>query len=270
MSRRAFTLVELAIVLSVVSVVAAYVVPDFIEMARTNLAEKAAKDMLQIQEASRWFLHDKAEEVGDAERGKWPGELMTPKGFGRPAPCTSCCGGPRGELVSSQYLNDGDFTNPWGTPYQLTLERRGAGEHQDCQLVVSTTVPAGVAGVIRTYLPDARCDVLEADATLCPGTAGTNEDRCCSRTVKPGYEASLQALVPLACDQLQGAEWDIGVTGEGECNTQANLTPLEGGNCYWSTEGLFCRDGYVIMGGRRVSCGKGCEATESYCCKAMF
>ena len=66
--QRAFTLVELAIVLAVISIVAAYITPDFIELARTGMAERAAADLLHLQDGARWFYHESPGASGDPGR----------------------------------------------------------------------------------------------------------------------------------------------------------------------------------------------------------
>ncbi len=259
-ARDGFTLVELGIILAVIAVGMAYVAPDFVEMARGELSTRAAKEMSNITNASKWYYMNASRDPAfdhpiDRNKLRWPGE-------GEPVRCVQkgFPHDPESELIAGQYLEASAFTNPWGNPYDLSLQLGAGGTWESCKLVIATNVPETVAGEIKTYMPMAVCDKVDG-AGACPGGAPAGQDRCCAKIVRPGQEATLQEWIQPAnmCDIMMGGELD---PGTGKCDVRGDWDFTI---CHASKTN--CRDGYVAVGNYRVGCGKYCQETWLRCCK---
>jgi prepilin-type N-terminal cleavage/methylation domain-containing protein len=141
-TRRGFTLVELAIVLSVAAVLTAVIVPDMIEAARARMASRAAEDMARIQDAAKWFfLHS------DPVKGQelWPGEVATGTCNGTPAQVQAA-------LINAGYISNADLVNPWGQRYEIDLVFDT--DPTQCFLRVGTPVPYDAQFIMLEYSPN--------------------------------------------------------------------------------------------------------------------
>jgi len=204
-AQRGFTLIELGIVIAITAVIAAVVVPDFIEMARNQLAKKAAVQVADLLEGARWSFHRTAVTADDPSAALWPGESTVGQ----------CPGG----VDPLDFLGpEGQALNPWGKEFHGRL-RQGAAHGgppadarenyalngpgpdgngpdiinpgaRNCALMITTEVPARVATVFQTYLPGAGC------GGGCPGGgASPGFVICCSQIPKPGIAASLSNAI---------------------------------------------------------------------------
>lgn len=191
--RRGFTLIEMAVVVAIVAILAAAFIPDLIEAARTRMAEKAAEDVGKIQSAAQWYFAESVN-LGAPDEGRWPGEGTSPLSavngnrtcVARAAPDSA-----QDQLIADGYLQPAAFANPWNTPYFVRLTPGAAVPTEVCAFSVSTALPTVIANSFRSFLPQAACvpnnDCLAAAAV--PGTS------CCTSTIpKPGAEASFKYL----------------------------------------------------------------------------
>lgn len=113
---RGFTLVELAIVLAILAVLASAVAPVGIRQVEVRYAQRTGREITAIQEAAKWYYVD--------TRG-WPGAID--------------------QLRAGGYLSASwPAATPWGDPYTLSA----AGT----TLSVSAEVPAGLEGVVTQFL----------------------------------------------------------------------------------------------------------------------
>lgn len=114
---RGFTLLEMAVVLAVLASIATAAIPYFIRQAEIAAANKTAKEISTIQEASKWYyVSNKA----------WPPSVDT--------------------LKSTGFLNPSwAGTNPWGNTYFISSI--------GTSLTVTTYVPDSVGGVLTRALP---------------------------------------------------------------------------------------------------------------------
>jgi prepilin-type N-terminal cleavage/methylation domain-containing protein len=185
---RGFTLIELAVVLAIISILLSVAVPDFIESARNRMAERTARDITLIQDAAKWYFVEvaPAESPGQAH---WPGEdnhsstVCAPE---VPAPGTSARS-PMRVLLEAGYLRnpEGDLAtplrNPWGADYVISLDAQPAASPATCNLRVETSgIPNSLRGILEALLPQPRCEDETADTV-----------RCSSVIPRPGGEASV-------------------------------------------------------------------------------
>ena len=181
---RGFTLIELGIVIAVTSILAAVIVPDFIEMARNRAGKESARQVEELEEAAKSFYHEMAVAAGnDPMAAAWPGE----------SPPHSCDGGNSlSALLSWSSMDPSKGKNPWKKDLTMALVRDpGGGVLADvnCRLQVTTMVPLVVTGVVDTYLPGARC------GASCPGEADAGFAICCHSIQKPGIEVAIMSTL---------------------------------------------------------------------------
>jgi prepilin-type N-terminal cleavage/methylation domain-containing protein len=114
---RGFTLLETAVVLAALSLIATGALPYFIRLAEIAAAQKTAKETATIQEAAKWYyVNYKA----------WPASV--------------------GTLQSAGFLNPAwPAINPWGSGYSISSS--------STSLTVTTYVPDSVGGVLTRALP---------------------------------------------------------------------------------------------------------------------
>lgn len=192
-SRRGFSLIELAIVLAVLAILATALTPSVVESMRSRMAEKAAADVSALQDAAKWYFVESAP-AERPEESRWPGQVNS-FGSNSYAECrtgTSSTQTPRIQLTNGGYTNPRAFSNPWGSEYELTLSG-----NPGCSLIISTNLPAEVAGAFQSFLPAAACETGPGNPT-CPGEPPPGGARCCSRIPKPGGEASVLAALKKA------------------------------------------------------------------------
>jgi prepilin-type N-terminal cleavage/methylation domain-containing protein len=181
-----FSLIELGVVIAVGGILAAAILPDVIEAARTRMAEKAAQDVAHIHDASKWFFEESG--AASVANARWPGEVNA-SNVPTPGQCRTGTGAqtPNQTLITAGYLGAAAFTNPWGQAYTATLVAGAAVPTNVCRLRVTTNVPTAVRNALIAFLPDAAC-------SGCGGTPPTGFSRCCSTVPKPGSEAALTFL----------------------------------------------------------------------------
>jgi len=117
--KKGFTLLELAVVLAALALVSTAAIPFFIRRAEITAANRTAKEISTIQEASKWYyVNNKA----------WPASVET--------------------LKTAGFLNPSwTSINPWGNSY--------ATSDTGTSFTVTTFVPAGVEGILARALPGA-------------------------------------------------------------------------------------------------------------------
>jgi len=131
-TERGFTLLELAIVLAILAVLAAATVPYAATQVRNQAAEKTAREMLAIGDAARAFF---------VANQAWPASVAG--------------------LQTAGFLPSGwSPTNPFGPAYTLS---------SGTTLTVTTTVPADVAPVVARLVP-LGTQTLGASGTQVAGT----------------------------------------------------------------------------------------------------
>ena len=174
--KRAFTLIELSMVLLVASILAGVVVPDYVRSLRIEAAKKTELEMSQIAEAGRAYFIEK--------RG-WPDGIATLKADG---------------FMDSAW----EARNPFGFSYVVVIA--GADLH------VTTSVPAGMAAVVVASLPMAVITGLNVDMTVTPPGGSSSAPTgtimpwpsavipdgwliCDGRAVARGEQAALLAVI---------------------------------------------------------------------------
>jgi type II secretory pathway pseudopilin PulG len=189
-----FTIIELGVVLAVMTVIASVALPDFIEMARNQLAKNAAAQVIQIQDGARTYFHQSVLTGGvpDApSNAKWPGEGVA----------NSCvtASAPMQKLIDDGYLSESARLNPWGFTIGTELSPGPAGPLAAvvCAFRVTTDVPTSVAQVVSTYLPGGICDPVACGDVPAPAAGYL---RCCTRGPKPGIEVSIAAALAIAAN----------------------------------------------------------------------
>ncbi|MGC4120210.1 MAG: prepilin-type N-terminal cleavage/methylation domain-containing protein [Myxococcales bacterium] len=196
--RRGFTLIELGIVLAVTAILAAAFVPDFVESARTSMAEKAAGDVNGLLDSARWYYVRSLDgSAMTGRRGTWPGQQG-------PQTCAMQLSPPNSgiqELWLSGYITSIPL-NPWGQPYEAQLEYANAlagtgGPPPACNFELDTNLPndTGLLAAFKSFIPLAQCnndDPPPPPDRRCqvstPLPAGFV--RCCAFSPKPGVTVS--------------------------------------------------------------------------------
>lgn len=196
---RAFTIIELAVVMAVASIIAAIVLPDFIETARNDLAEQTGVQMAELMGSARQFFHTTGLQASDPFFARWPGEAdMAPAGPN----CSAGVDGADVELVDERLVRMGDLSNPWQKPYYFTLQgARGASQPFPCRFIISTDVPQQISLALTAQLPGAACNAAGGGGggggNRCPNIGQKpppNFQRCCFGSPRPGVEASLTRM----------------------------------------------------------------------------
>jgi prepilin-type N-terminal cleavage/methylation domain-containing protein len=108
-----FTLVEVALAMAILSLLAAGIVPVAIRQVELQFAQRTGREVSLIQEGAKWFYVDQR---------RWPASIA--------------------ELQSGQYLNPSwNGLTPWGQPYTLS--------QTSTLFSVAAPVPAGVEGQVQ-------------------------------------------------------------------------------------------------------------------------
>ena len=108
-----FTLVEVALAMAILSLLAAAVVPVAIRQVELQFAQRTGREVSLIQEGAKWFYVDQR---------RWPTSIA--------------------ELQAGRYLNPSwNGLTPWGQPYALA--------QTSTSFSVSASVPAGVEGQVQ-------------------------------------------------------------------------------------------------------------------------
>ncbi|MGC4120209.1 MAG: type II secretion system protein [Myxococcales bacterium] len=188
---RGFTLIELGAVLAVTAILAAAIVPDFIESARNKMAQKAATDIATIHDAARWFYAqsyqaDPTRFGGDL--GRWPGQTEHSTCQDRSPPNEGIK-----ELFTTHYLPTFPL-NPWGKPYEARVFDSGHPIYNGtarwgCSFEVGTDVPRQVTNTFLAFLPSGDCNTGQPTPpcfTTTPQPVGGPWVRCCSVVPPPG------------------------------------------------------------------------------------
>lgn len=117
LKQRGFSLVELAIVLSVIAIMSAAVMPLIARSVEIKAGEKTVQEVMIIQDAARKFWYDTK---------TWPSSLT--------------------QMQSAGYLSPlWSLNNPWNHPYVISATVK--------TFVVSTDVPSTVTGLLTARLP---------------------------------------------------------------------------------------------------------------------
>ena len=252
---RGFTLVEVAIVLAVIGVLVVAVLPSAMNQARTELAERAVKEIIRIQDASKAFYLNSAP-AGTPSVAVWPGQGL---------PCGTNPNATRNALlgvapVAAPYVVAAELLNPWGNPY--IVETDSAPTADQCGIRVKTQVPLQLAGLIRTFLPQATCG-----ANVCGLAAGAGNQVCCSSISKPGMERVLGRFEPkmsrTLCEEALAGTYVYTPALGPRC--QFPTGTRDAASCFWRGGPGICPLGYRVAG---ATCGKNCGGSSNvYCCK---
>ncbi|MEE8409913.1 MAG: type II secretion system protein [Myxococcota bacterium] len=207
--RRGFSLVELGVVLAVMSVIVAIVVPDFIESAKNELAQRAATQAYNLQGIAREFYHQQALTLKNPALARWPGENAN--GYYNAPDCTPGLKSPTYELRNlpskkNPMITQAEITNPWGRELYMHIEKsEGAGSGvlagAACKFIISTDIPSPVAGVFETYVPGGICNGRPGMIDPCRivgDDPASGFVRCCLPTARPGVEAALSVSLARA------------------------------------------------------------------------
>ncbi|MEL6544149.1 MAG: type II secretion system protein [Myxococcota bacterium] len=241
-----FTLIEVAVMLAVVGILAAVLVPDYIEVQRTDLGEQTAVEVISILDSAKWYYTGTGTDFGnlayDENLSRWPGDSDSNNIEDAPNSAEACLrgNGPAANRCNVQRLSASDMINPWGEPYELNLYPAGIGGG----IGVRTNVPATAAGVLRAYLPGGECETGSNGGLapqFCPAVTPRPSGfvTCCSTIPRPGNEASYQAMTE--------EQTPIATDGDG-CSAFENTCPQD-----WTQRGLRCS-------------GKECSDADPYCC----
>jgi prepilin-type N-terminal cleavage/methylation domain-containing protein len=141
-SEQGFSLVELAVVLTVMCVLATALVPNLIASTRHKLVERVAKDIATIQDAASYYFTQARDANGEQH---WPGFspacTVAQDAQGRDID-------PLNELVAKGYLAGRNaLKDPWGGTYSIGVLENTEG----CSLQIKTeagSIPASA----RNYL----------------------------------------------------------------------------------------------------------------------
>lgn len=184
---RGFTLIELGVVLAVTAILAAAIVPDYIEGSRNKMVQKAATDVALIHDAARWFFAQSFRSTQADYRGRWPGQ-KTEGACENNTPRNNLV-----EMVPLHYLTNLP-RNPWGRTYEAQVVAAApdnptiyGGRPWGCSFEVGTDVPKEVTSAFKAFLPNARCNE-GATPNVCytSGTVPSDFRRCCAFAPPPG------------------------------------------------------------------------------------
>lgn len=261
-----FTLIEIAIVLAIVAILSTVVVPDFIEVARNDLAKQASREMSLMIDTAKWYYansgtwQDGADYRPDLMR--WPGDFNADgveDGANAAERCLTGQGaaeiGPPPTSVRVNcdiaHLPRTALNNPWGRDYEVDLVPATGGFR------IRTNVPSSVSEVIRQSVPGGECETAanggNGAPTFCPvlNPRPAGFVTCCATIPRPGREASFQEMVNVlspggsasACERPQDAIPPVPVNGR------------------------RCPEGYVNRG---IDCsGKDCSNPQPRCCRTL-
>ncbi|MEM6532079.1 MAG: type II secretion system protein [Myxococcota bacterium] len=260
-----FTLVELAIVLAVVSILVSVVAPDFIEVARNDLAEQAAVEMTTLFDGAKWFYHESEPEAPTEMR--WPGDYDQDYRENFEMDVEDCLTGDgrveAGLDCTNNLLPSSALMNPWDQRYQMELVPSARA------LLVATNVPTSVGGVLRSYLPGGECSTPASNGGVPPSGqfcgAGIFDAvpagyvRCCGVIPMPGTEASIASMgiTQAACEGIGGI-----FISASQCDLYAEPT---GSGCRTTTGDC---DAQEVARGTRCS-GKYCSTVQTVCCQTV-
>ena len=192
---RGFTLIQLGAVLAVTAILAAAILPDFIESARNKMAQRAADDVAMIHDAARWFYVGSLQAPpGSPDNGRWPGQHSAT------SPCVLDTGTPQAamaDLWKLHYVTKFP-SNPWGKTYEAQPKQDPPGPGggpatingvaYGCSFEVDSDVPKKVANAFIAFLPNGACnDGSGSQPCMLPTSAiGSDFVRCCAFVPKPG------------------------------------------------------------------------------------
>jgi prepilin-type N-terminal cleavage/methylation domain-containing protein len=149
-----FSLIELAIVLAVISVLVGMVAVDFVAVSRQQLAERVVRDLTELNDAAVWFYVESAP-ADRPDDARWPGFTNGCAATGTPAFT---------DMVNEGYIDQGVPRDPWGNAYTATVQAGAA-----CNLVIGTaagSVPATLQEFIRSRLAQGTCNAGACSVTI--------------------------------------------------------------------------------------------------------
>lgn len=262
-----FTLIELAVVLAVVAILATVVVPDFIEVNRNDLAEKAAMDTMQLMDSAKWYFTnssrwtpydpargDQGNDLYDPDQSRWPGDMNRDWSEDLPRAAEDCLLGNGPEAFGGvggvglrchiPRITLSDLENPWEQDYDLEVIPV-PGNPDASGFVVMTNVPQSAAAVYRSLVPGGWCSNEGSFGSLsCPSDLPPpGFVTCCALIPEPGNEASYQAMV---------AE-------QSHANPDCRDAPRD------AQSRAYCNPDETLRG---VNCsGKDCSNMRAQCCR---
>ena len=194
---RGFTLIQLGVVLACAAVLAAVVMPDFIETQRNKMAVKSAEEVAVLFDAARWFYLTPP----PGRASGWPGQHD-------PTNCTLA--NYNFDMVKARFeLYDGgyyatnptdttaSYSNPWTRQYEFDiLPSTLLGGDNVCLFRISTNVPVGVAKAFIANLPQAGCENGAALGLPPPVASLTQTCGLASAAPGPGWVRCCGAAPP--------------------------------------------------------------------------
>ncbi|OGQ80138.1 MAG: hypothetical protein A2289_12975 [Deltaproteobacteria bacterium RIFOXYA12_FULL_58_15] len=205
---RGFTLIDMAIALTVLSILAAVMIPGNMSQARNRMGESAVRQIFTIFDAARWYHAYSGPPTtemylnADFKYHIWPGQAPTDPSEDDPYLC-------RGNFVAADVqqqlkqwnLLEGGraFKNPWEEAYAISLDSPdkttpgySSESEKNCWFTVTTAVPIDVVPMFTSYLPNAHCADVRADACPTNVTAPEGFVRCCASIPPPGMEVKFR------------------------------------------------------------------------------
>ncbi len=261
-----FTLIELAVVLAVVAIMATVVVPDFIEVNRNDLSQQAASEVMVLLDNAKWYFTnssrwtpynasagDDGNPDYDPTMSHWPGDTdrdLYEDSANAAEDCLRGNGieddGNGGHRCHVARVSNSDLENPWNERYVLEIVRV-PGNPLASGFAVMTNVPTGSAAVFRSLVPGGWCaNEGTFDGTLsCPNLgAPVGFVTCCALVPEPGNEASYQAMKE---EQTPAGNSGACVAVSRDSNNRA-----------------YCPEGWTLAG---IECsGKQCGNLRPRCC----
>jgi len=137
---RGFTLMELGVVIAITAILSAAFLPDFLEAARSRMAERSVEDVSLIHDAASWFYVNQPSPAWPAQAG---------------ASC-SAAADPLQALFTGGYYGRNAPTNPWARAYVASLELM-PGTVDGCLFKLSTLIPDQLTGYFAGRVKQGGC-----------------------------------------------------------------------------------------------------------------
>jgi prepilin-type N-terminal cleavage/methylation domain-containing protein len=197
-ARGGFTLLELGVVLAVSAILAAALVPDFIEASRTRMAERVGQHVLGLHQAARAYFVRTSSMVG-VPPNTWPGQNSSGSGLPTNLACRLGNNAATGQvndaidLLVKQGLLPSRPVHPFDREYSVSL-RPAALTGTGCMLQVTTDVPTELVAGFKNTVPQSGCNepgtptFCDVVGPVSPAVPAPRNGfvRCCSFVPKPG------------------------------------------------------------------------------------
>ncbi|MEE8409912.1 MAG: type II secretion system protein [Myxococcota bacterium] len=188
---RGFTLIDMAVAMSILAILSAVLVPALSQKARNRQAEAAVEQVQLIVHAAKWYWH--AEDA-------WPGQTSSSEcgniNWWDTTAQNKINNASRADLHQPGYLPGFDFdNNPWGKPYHLDQVGTGdadpMGDIYNCWLRISLDLPTNQIAAVEPFYPNLQCRSQTGNGCWRNLTPATGFERCCIHIPRPGREPNL-------------------------------------------------------------------------------